>query len=355
MRRRNAMSLIAAASGVTLARCGGGGPTSPSSDAGPSAGRIPVLAHYANWWTIPGQWGEAATRPKRGIYDSTNTAVIAEHNAAMMSAGIWPTVSWWGPASYAGDKFLNLYLPIAGPQLAILYEAIGEGRLAPNGQPIDFNDGAVREQFISEMEYLRDKFFNGPSGNRFVRVNGKPLVFIWISNAFRGPFDQVSARVRDFVYLVGSNFHIPAYIPEGREPVYRGLDAISSYGFYDTDRFPVDMNDEFLAAYTGALRRWRDVLAQKAPGVQLIPPMTFAYDERLIPERQGYYFRSSTEIATRYAQLVRSYVGTPGILPMAWCTSATEFVEGSVILETDDPDRPDYLGIIRNVFATPGT
>jgi hypothetical protein len=314
-----------------------------------------VLAHYANWWTIPGQWAEAATRPKRGVYNSTDTAVIAQHNADMMSAGVIPAVSWWGPDAYAGDKFLNLYLPLVGPQLALLYEAVGNGRLAPSPQsPVDFNDAGVVAQFIGEMEHLRDVYFNGPYGHRFFRVDGRPLLFIWISNSFRGSFDTVAAGVREFVYLVGSEFHMPAYIPAGHRSVIRGLDAISSYGFYDTDRFPPDMNDEFLAGYTTAIRKWREVLAAEAPGVQLIPPLTFTYDERGIPGREGYFFGSSTAVARRYAQLVRSYVDTPGILRLVWCTSATEFIEGSPILETDDPQRPDYLGIVRETFFAPG-
>lgn len=353
MQRRTALSLIGGATGATLSGCGGGGPSAPSSVVRPGAGAIPVAAHYANWWTIPGQWAQAATRPRRGIYSSDDTAVIAEHNALMQSAGIWPLVSWWGPDAYAGDKFLNLYLPIAGPQLGLLYEAVGPGRLAADPwQPVDFNDAAVVAQFVGEMEYLRDKYFNGPSGSRFVRVDGRPLIFIWITNAFRGPFDAVAAGVREFVYLVGSEFHIPAYIPKGHERIIRGLDAITSYGFYDTDRFPTEMNDEFLASYATALRKWREVLNTESQGVQLIPPMTFAYDERNIPDRAGYWFTSSEAVARRYADIVRGFVGAPGFLELAYCTSATEYVEGSPILPTDDPDRPDYLGIVRNVFMS---
>jgi len=317
-------------------------------------GAIPVLGHYANWWTIPGQWAQAATRPKNGIYSSDDPAVIVEHNRLMLAAGIVPLVSWWGAGALAGDRFLNQYLPIAGPQLGLLYEAIGEGRLAPNGSRIDFNDGAVVAQFIGEMEHLRDAYFDGPSGHRFFRVDGRPVVFIWITGAFRGPFDAVAAGVREFVYLVGSEFHIPAYIPAGHGQIVRGLDAITAYGFYDTDRYPEEMNDAFLAGYTNGIRQWREVLTAEAPGVQLIPPMTFAYDERNIPDRVGYVFRSSSEVARRYAKLVRSYVGTPGVLPMAYCTSLTEWIEGSPIFPTDDPERPDYYSIVREEFFSPG-
>lgn len=364
MERRKAAALISGACGAMLTRCGGGGgPSSPSSEARPAMGGIPVLAHYVTWHNSgdPG-WGVCPSLPVRrdspgGGYSSRNPAILAQHNAEMTANGIVPVCSWWERTSYAGDGFLDNYLPIDGPPMGILYEAVGPGRLAPDPMhPVDFNDPAVAEMFVRDMEHLRDKYFNGRYGHRFFRVDGRPLVFIWISNAFRGPFDKVSAEVRKYIYLVGSEFHIGAYITSGHEPVVRGLDAITSYGFYDTDRFPAEMNDEFLGNYATAIRKWREVLAVQAPGVQLIPPMTFAYDERGIPERQGYYFNSSAAVAMRYARIIKGYVADPGpgVLPLVWCTSYNEHYEGSGIEQTVDPDRPDYLGIVREVFTTPG-
>jgi len=326
-------------------------------------GGIPVLAHYVTWHNSGVEnWGDCPALPIRrdtpgGGYSSRNPAIIAQHNEEMQRAGIIPTASWWGPTSYAGDKFLDTYLPIAGPPLALLYEAVGPDRLSAGPEiPVDFTIPSVTDQFIGEMRYLRDKYFNGPSGGRFLRVDGRPLVFIWISNAFRGPFDAAAAHVRDFVYLVGSEFTVPADMPSEHESVVRGLDAITSYGFYNTDRYPEDMNDAFLGAYTTAIRKWQGLLAGVSKRIKLIPPMTFAYDERKIPGRQGYTFRSSADVAMRYARIVRSYVTNPGpsILPFAWCTSYNEHYEGSGIEPTVDPDRPDYLGIVREVFATPG-
>jgi hypothetical protein len=362
MDRRSVRSLVAGVCAASLISCGGGGPASPSATA-PAAGGIPVLAHYVTWHSSGSpHWGDAPALPIRrdnpaGGYSSLNPEIIRQHNAEMQSAGIIPMASWWGPTSYAGDEFLNAYLMVPGPQLALLYEAVGEGRPGPSAlEPVDFTNAATVEQFVSEMGYLRDKYFNGPSGNRFLRINGKPVVFIWITNSFRGPFSQVAAHVRSFVYLVGSEFTVPAVIPKEHEDVIRGLDAVTAYGFYDTGRFPENMNDEFLGAYTTAVRAWQVKLAAISPDIKLIPPMTFTYDERGIPGRVGYVFRSDAEHATRYAQIVRSFVTDPGpgILPFAYMTSYNEHYEGSGVEPTVDPDRPDYLGIVRNVFAAPG-
>jgi hypothetical protein len=354
--------------------CGGGGPTSPDATTTGRAGGIPVLAHFVTWHNSGVKnWGDAPSLPVRrdapeGGYSSRNRDIIALQNAEMQSVGIIPMASWWGPTSYAGDEFLNVYLTVPGPHLALLYEAVGPGRPGPSAlEPVDFTNAATVGQFVGEMEYLRDKYFNGPSGGRFLRIDGKPVVFIWITNSFRGPFAQVSARVRPFVYLVGSEFTVPAVIAKEHEEVIRGLDAVTAYGFYDTDRFPEDMDDRFLGAFATAVRAWRGKLAAISPDIKLIPPMTFAYDERGIPGRSGYMFGSDAEHATRYAQIVRSFVTDPGpgILPFAYMTSYNEHYEGSGVEHTENtcgyptapapPDcRPDYLGIIRNVFASPG-
>jgi hypothetical protein len=282
------------------------------------ASGAPVLAHYVTWHSSgASNWLDAPALPLRrdtpaGGYGSLNPSIIAQHNAEMEANGILPMTSWWGPDAYSGDKFLDVYLPISGPHTALLYEAVGPGRLSDGPAiPVDFTIPDVADQFVREMEHLRNKYFNGAHGQRFLRIDGRPVVFIWVSHAFRGPFESVAARVREFVYLVGSEFTVPAVITTDHEQVLRGLDAVTSYGFYDTGRYAFDMDDRFLSEYTTALRKWQGLLGKVSPKLKLIPPMTFSYDERKIPGRQGYAFRSSQEIADRYARIVRSFVAGP--------------------------------------------
>ncbi len=342
---------------------------------------FPVFAHYMDWATVPIGWDIASTMPIRrdnpaGGYDSKNPEVILQHNAEMQANGILPMVSWWERNSNSGDAILDLYLSIPGPQIGILYEAIGPGRMQFTGQSpvvvtnglswsrfgspagnIDLENPVHAEMFISDMQHLQEKYFSRYP-DRFYRIDGRPVVFIWISHAFVGPFDQVVARARErsSFYLVGSEFGVPWGVSRGHETVLRGMDAITSYGFYDPVRYGLDMDARFLTDYKKAVDDWVLWLSRNSPRTKLILPMNFAYDDTLIPDRRGTVFRSSYEVARAYAQMVRGLLADPcgsqRILQVAYLTSYNEHYEGTAV-EPSKEYQDNYLKIIRETFAVP--
>ena len=404
MERRKSLVLLLGGFGVTLMACGSelhmpgetvNMPSSvsvgPQSDQRPGGsesssdrnGRtdipstFPVFAHYMDWATVPTGWEIAGTMPIRrdnspGGYDSRNPEIILQHNAEMQANGILPMVSWWERDSHAGDNFLDLYLSIPGPQIGILYEAVGPGRMQFTGQSpivgsrsrfvpaagnIDFANPRHAEMFISDMQHLQEKYFSRYP-DRFYRIDGRPVVFIWISHAFVGPFEQVAARAREHssFYLVGSEFSTPWGVSRGHETVLRAMDAITAYGSYDPVRYGLDMDARFLIDYKKAVDDWVLWLDRNSPRTKLILPMNFAYDERLIPDRRGIVFDSSYEVARAYAQIVRGYLADPcsssKILQVAYLTSYNEHYEGTAV-EPSGEYQDNYLKIIRETFAMP--
>jgi hypothetical protein len=118
------------------------------------------------------------------------------------------------------------------------------------------------------------------------------------------------------------------------EVVVRGMDAVSSYNFYDPAFYGIDIPEDFLADYEDSVRKLGEWLDANAPGVRLILPMQFAYDETRIPGRRGLHFRASPEVARRYAAMVRDLVADPcdpHVLPYAYATSFNEHIEGSAL------------------------
>jgi hypothetical protein len=327
----------------------------------PSTTSVPVFAHFAGWWTVPGSWATAATMPLRsdnpgGGYTSANPEIIRQQNAEMIANGIRPLVSWWERDSYAGDAFLDAYLAQSGPQIGILYEAVGPGRMQPNASGrIDVNDLANANIFINDMEYLQKKYFDRYP-ERFCRIDGRPVVFIWISHAFDGAFDRViaQARERSSFYLIGSDFMSPFAVRKGAETVIRGMDAITAYGFYDQKRYGADMPEQFLTDFASSVSTWQGWLSQNAPGVHILLPMQFAYDDTRIPGRKAEHFGSSFEMARRYAEKVRGLALNPcvsRILPYVYVTSYTEHAEGSAIEPTREFGS-GYLDIVRETFLS---
>lgn len=321
---------------------------------------VPVFAHYADWWTVPGSWATAATMPLRqdnpgGGYTSANPDIITAQNAEMIANGIVPLVSYWARDSYAGDAFLNLYLSIPGPKIGILYEAVGPNRMVANNDTVSLADPKNADMFVSDMEHLQAEFFD-KYPDRFFRIDGRPVVFVWITQAFRGPFDQVVARARtkSAFYLIGSEFSVPFSERPDMLASIRGMDAITSYGFYDPARYGADIPPDFLKDYSVAFTKWSLYLGEHAPNVRIIAPMGFAYDETRIPGRRGIHFGSSFQMARAYAEMVRSLAANPcggRALPYAYITSYTEHAEGTAIEPTHEFGS-GYLDIIRETFLT---
>lgn len=320
---------------------------------------IPVFAHFANWWTVPGSWATSGTMPIRndnpmGGYVSANPDIIRGQNAEMEANGIVPLVSWWARDTYAGDEYLHQYLSIPGPQIGILYEAVGPGRMTQDVRgEVNFSDAKNAEMFISDMEHLQNTFFS-VYPERFIRIDGRPVVFIWISHIFRGPFDETVARARERApfFLIGSEFSSPFSPRPDLARSIRGMDAITSYGFYDRQRYGADMPQQFLEEYRFAVADWSAWILKSAPHVRIILPMGFAYDETRIPGRSGLQFRGSLSMARAYAEMVRSFAvnscGAP-IMPYAYITSYSEHAEGTAI-EPSHEYGSGYLDIIRETF-----
>lgn len=351
-----------------------GAVTAPAQESPNTTFTIPVFAHRVTWHTVPGNWHQSSVMPllrdnPAGGYASVNPAIISAINEQMTANGISPMVSWWPQDWLGGNDFLDAYLPIPGPKIALLYEATGRLKTnkdlhGPSGNQstdvrYDFSVPANADRFVADMVYLHRTYFTGPYADRFTRIDGRPVVFIWITHAFDGPFDKVMARVREQVpvYLIGSEFSVPFHARRGIETIIPAMDAVSSYGFYWPDQHGPNMSDAFVAEYTRALGTWSAWLSVRAPHVKILSPLIFNYDETLIPGRRGINFRSTPAVARRLAQAARTAIADPcttRVLPMAYVTSYDECYEGTCVI-TSEEYGSTYLDILRETFTPPVT
>ncbi len=341
----------------------------------PAPVNITVLAHYVSWHDQGNPaWETASILPYRrgsGVgeaYDSDDREIIRQHNEDFIKYGLTPLASWAGRATEtnAGDVFFDAYLSVPSPvKMAVLYEVIPllEEAAGPSPQSYDFGKPAIADKFVVDIEHLHAKYFTRHP-ERFLKIDGRPVVFIWLSQAFTGPFDTVAARVRDKAYLIGSEFS--PYPPMDRNlerlSIYRGLDAISAYGI-QYDAFHKGRLD---ARYVGQLVStavlWAEWLDRHVPGTVVIPPIAGR-------NPNGYVFVSS-EAEARYAagayrELVEeAYLGCrKSILPMVLIVSYNEHYEGTSLeawFRNQAIPRPFefdagsmYLNVVRDVFSPP--
>lgn len=354
---------------------------------------VTVLAHFVNWHSkAPGfnsMEKDGNTHPLRvgadyppgGIqtggvgYDSNDPAIIRQQNDEMEKNCITPLVSWWGPAGSVlqntGDLFYDRYLSIPGPQFGVLYEA--SERLIVTGQvggedqysrpekygEIDFNNPENTKRFIADMDHLNQKYFSNPKyAGRFYRINGRPVVFVWLTGAFRGPFDNAAlqAKSRDNIYIIGANFNMYGSTPPAMLPLVRGVDALSSYGNYNDElaiRFGGHINQEFVDMYRDAVAVISLWLANNTPNVPLLLPIQFSYKDN----RGNTPLTSTKAEAEYFAKTVRAIVDNAAancrnIVPIVLLDSYNEHYEGSGV----EPSREygyDFLNIVRETFQPP--
>jgi len=329
--------------------------------------RVPILAHYVNWHQkndFMNTWGLANTVPIRrnetaGFgYDSLDRAVLTEQNREMILQGIIPLVSWWGPDSRAGDAFLDAYLTLPGPRLGLLYEVTGRLYEDPLGH-FDVEDPRNVQRFLDDMQHLHDRYWSRPEfGERWFRIDDKPVLYIWLSHAFRGSFERLRAAVRERspLFIIGSDFNIDSHFRPGLQDVVRGLDAVSAYGIYHPDltiQTGGRISQAYLDRYATSYSAWVRWLGEHAPGVRLIAPLQFAFkDNRGNPALTSTYSQ-----ALRLSEIVRLLVQRSQscrepVLPLILMVSYNEHFEGSSV-EPTLQYQYDWFDVLARVFGTP--
>ncbi len=366
MRRRD---FVRAAAGATLplARAALAADREPPEPG--RAGEPPVATlalHYMTWlqqrsWPLASTWPvlrNPAYPLPRG-YDSDDPVIFRAHNRNAERHGFAWLWSWWGQEDVpGGDPILRRYLdldPGATVPLLILHETT-EALIARRDGLFDFDNPANFRRFVDDVAYLDRAYWSNPRyAGRFFRVDGRPVLFAWVSRNFTGawPAAVTAARQRASFYLVGSEFGL-GLRPDGR-PLVRDdlaevlapLDAVSGYGIYDPRYVPPSgrLDAAYASRYELALRGWAELVTSLAPQVRFVPPLQFAFDDHYVrPEARNPPLQSSVEEAIAVARVTRRLLDDAhggdaryrSVLPAVFVVSWNEHLEGSAIEWTDE-------------------
>jgi hypothetical protein len=366
VRRRD---FVRAAAGAGLpfarrARAADREPPEPGRAAEPPG--VTLALHYMTWlqqrsWPLASTWPvvrNPAYPLPRG-YDSDDPVVFRAHNRNAERHGFSWLWSWWGQQDVpGGDPTLRRYLdldPGAAVPLLILHETT-EILSARRDGLFDFDDPRNFRRFVDDVAYLDTAYWSNPRyAGRFLRVDGRPVLFAWVSRNFTGawPAAVAAARQQASFYLVGSEFLLDLR-PDGR-PLVRDdlaevllpLDAVSGYGIYDPRYVPPSgrLDATYTARYDQALRGWAELVTSLAPGVRFLPPLQFAFDDRYVrPEAGNPPLQSSVEQAIAAARATRRLLDDAqggdaryrSVLPVVFLVSWNEHLEGSAVEWTDE-------------------
>ncbi len=365
MRRRDFVRAAAAALPFARAAAadpdppGRGTPTPPVPKT-EEPGVATVALHYMTWlkeraWSFASTWPvlhDPSFALPRG-YDSLDPFIIAEHNRRAERHGFAWLWSWWGRTDLAGnDATLRHYLdvdPGATVPLLILHESTGILEAHANGF-FDFDKPVNFQRFVDDVAFLDRTYWSNPRyARRFLRVDGRPVLFTWVSRNFTGAWPEAVAAARREAgfYLVGSEFGLdlqpdgtPGVRPDLAE-VLAPLDAVSAYGIYDPRYVPPSghLDDAYRSRYEQAVRGWAELVTRIAPKVGFIPPLQFAYDDSYVrPAARHPPLLSTVDEAIAAGKVTRGLLDDArvdaryqSVRPIVFLVSWNEHLEGSAV------------------------
>jgi len=224
-----------------------------------------LWAFYYPWY-YANSWSSAVLKDRPAFpYASDDAHVIARHVSEAQAAGIDGFVSsWWGPTDYT-DRNLRALLEAARERdfaVTIYFETL-------TGDP---PRGRQSEEIFQWLSYVIATYREHPA---FMKIDGKPLIFIWASDAaplasWRDVFEKLRARGLDGVFLAMGR-------SVGDLSVFDGL---HEYGPPLPDSAPSP-------APFGRAVRYYHLLADSAAPKIWAPAIQPGYDDRLIPGRAG--------------------------------------------------------------------
>ena len=303
-------------------------------------------AYWYPWYGADGRhWLEGYRgTPLLGEYDSADVAVIQQQIAWASEYGVdFFAASWWGQGEFEdaviGGPFLEA---LEGNDLrfAILYEA--PGLLGMADGKIQVDDATVRQRLIRDLTYLARSFLDHPA---YLRVEDRPVVFIYLTRAFSGDvqevLDEVRAAVVDEVgvdpFIIGDEVYWQAPAVHRLAP----LDGVTAYNMHTSvagiaDGFADKVRDKYAS--------WARAAA--AEGVAFVPDVIPGFDDTEVrPEaahpvipRRPELFATQLEDALELAN---------GPVRMVMITSWNEWHEDTSIEPSESFDL-DYLTVLQS-------
>jgi hypothetical protein len=263
----------------------------------------------------------------------------------------------------ARERVLDYYragFGLGQQRTALLYEV--QGLVDVSGVGVLTLDAEGERIFIDDLVGLGQQVFGHPS---YLKVDGRPVVFLYLTRSFTGGFGDSIGRLRDAMraqgmdpYLVGEEVYWYVTGEDGRilnerEPNptrMASFDAVWSYNpLYSDGRFCGDAGiDRFLSDTHDLYVSYRD--AARRLGVAFVPTILPGYNDRGVRPGLAYCTvpreRPSGELflAQAWDRWVRPFIGDA---PLVMATSFNEWNEGSQL-------EPAIGGPASDPFLTEG-
>lgn len=307
-----------------------------------------VGVHYYPWYEMHDghqNWTEdCVSDPALGEYAADNPAVIEQHLRWCLNHGIrWLSVSWWGPRSGTDRALRNALLDMdlfREVQFSILYET--KGRLEEFDYDLDTT--GARDRLRSDLQHLQTEYF---TESNYLRLEDRPVVFLYIANALQGDveaaFEAVTADVGVDLYLLAD---LPFGTPPSNYRITPVADAITSYN-------PYSSRTDIEAVFHDLYEQGNTVLhlGADAADVNYVPVVIPGFNDTAIPDSQREDNPILTASPERYERVCSQVTPHLGDAEAVLVTSFNEWYENTQI-EPNETYDDAYLTLTRDRLAT---
>jgi hypothetical protein len=298
-----------------------------------------VGAYYYTWY-YPGHWGSnnhvgrqlaEPLEPLLGEYVSDHPDVIASHLKWASDYGIDFFIVSWSRAGSFADLTARKYLLPAMARSGVWQAPIVE--LMSYGEQ-DLGNLEFRNRLAADLRFVGEHYLKHPSA---LRVEGRPVLFLYVTRVLRGDLVSWMEEVRRMLATMGVDPFVvadEAFWQEADSDRLRAFDAITAYNVYDwprTGNAGLARDSTFLADVEGLFSRWQ--AAAQAAGVRFVPNAMPGYNDRgvrlgddhfVIPRRM-HPTASITSLFERSIELAQRFVDST--VPMVTITSFNEWHE----------------------------
>jgi len=340
-----------------------------------SAGVTPsiVAAHYAPWYQGNWVWYKGSTpfyaayTPKLGYYDNRTPSTLTKHIQWATGYGINTfMIEWCGITNktYPASHNETVITFLANPNFKkinfyFVYSIISALRKSSDAtfDPVDFDNQQNVNKMVNDFKYAAEHYFN--QSNQ-LKINGKPVVYIWAIGLARGDFEGALETLRS---TIKSQYGMDLYIIAdavgwNSEPdvnITPLFDAVMPYAMVKVSGQPptnyamADSIDEIIAQYAHWYFVCRDL------GIDFIPGVMPGFNPTGAPWNYNDDLELTNPIIARspasfkdFVKKAKAYVD-PGI-KMFYCTSWSEWNEGTNI-EPSVEFQYDYLQALKEGLA----
>ncbi len=307
-----------------------------------------VNVYYYPWYGPNVHWPGGYLRenlipaqpPYLGEYDCRDTAVINQQLRWSDAYGIdnW-ICSWWGPNSYEDITIRTKISPVIQEYNAtycLFYESAGLESV--QNEQIYF-DVANTTRMRSNFQYIATNYFSDP---RYLKIQGRPVVYIYLTRIFTGNYAQALQLVRQdmqqrgySIYLIGDEMYWGT--PDTNR--IAALDAITAYNMHGPRQYAgypmaTDLISDVSTIYT------QYAAAARQLGVGFIPNTMAGFNDRAVRPGADHYiiprqFNQDSGTLSTFSQFTKMAIGhIDSSLNMIAITSFNEWHEDTQIEPT---------------------